>query len=196
MKRSTRSGRDRQPPHPGALLCEEMLPAIGWPVAWVAKALGVTTQHVYRLLAEKTRVSPEMALRLGKFCGNGPDPWLAMQQAYDLWHAERATRKAIERISRARTMLEILRDEYPGDEAWKKYVDCFRPDWEARQDQAQLREKLPEDLAIVLSWHFGDRAWRRHTQPVPTLGGKTPQSVHSGPSGETILRTCIMRIPV
>jgi len=108
----------------------------------------------------------------------------------------RAARKAIERISRARTILEILRDEYPGDEAWKNYVDCFRPDWEARQDQAQLREKLPEDLAIVLSWHFGDRAWRWYTQPVPALGGKTPQSVHSGPSGETTLRNCIMRIPV
>ena len=30
-----------------------------------------------------------MAVRLGKFCGNGPDLWLNMQQAFDLWHAER-----------------------------------------------------------------------------------------------------------
>ena len=34
-------------------------------------------------------VSPEMAVRLGKFCGNGPELWPRMQQAYDLWHAER-----------------------------------------------------------------------------------------------------------
>lgn len=26
-----------------------------------------------------------MALRLGRFCGNGPDLWLRMQQAHDLW---------------------------------------------------------------------------------------------------------------
>jgi plasmid maintenance system antidote protein VapI len=44
-----------------------------------------------------------MALRLGKFWGNGPDLWLRMQQAHDLWEADRkiaaelakiATRKA------------------------------------------------------------------------------------------------------
>ncbi len=30
-----------------------------------------------------------MALRLGKFCGNGPELWLNMQRARDLWNAER-----------------------------------------------------------------------------------------------------------
>jgi plasmid maintenance system antidote protein VapI len=30
-----------------------------------------------------------MALRLGKFCGNGPDLWIRMQEAHDLWHAKR-----------------------------------------------------------------------------------------------------------
>ena len=29
-----------------------------------------------------------MALRIGKFAGNGPGIWLRMQQAYDLWYAE------------------------------------------------------------------------------------------------------------
>ena len=28
-----------------------------------------------------------MAVRLGKFCGNGPGLWLRMQQSYDLWKA-------------------------------------------------------------------------------------------------------------
>jgi len=60
--------------------------------------LGVTRQTLHRLLAEKTAVTPEMALRLGKFCGNGPDLWLRMQEAYDLWHAERALRREIARI--------------------------------------------------------------------------------------------------
>ena len=31
-----------------------------------------------------------MAIRLGKFLGNGPRIWLNMQTAYDLWHAERS----------------------------------------------------------------------------------------------------------
>jgi antitoxin HigA-1 len=43
-------------------------------------------------------ISPEMAVRLGKFCGNGPDLWLRMQAAYDLWHAEQSLREELEFI--------------------------------------------------------------------------------------------------
>lgn len=93
---------DRVPTHPGALLREDVLPAIGEPVTTVAKKLGVTRQHLHRILAEKAAVSPEMAVRLGKFCGNGPGLWLRMQQAYDLWHAERALKKAVAKIPTAK----------------------------------------------------------------------------------------------
>jgi addiction module HigA family antidote len=89
---------NRPPVHPGELLREDVLPAIGEPVSAVAKKLGVTRQHLHRILAEKAPVTPDMALRLGKFCGNGPGLWLRMQQTYDLWHAERALRKEIGRI--------------------------------------------------------------------------------------------------
>ena len=92
----------RPPVHPGALLREDVLPAIGEPVMAVAKKLGVTRQHLHRVLAEKAPVTPDMALRLGKFCGNGPDLWLRMQQAYDLWHAERALRKEVAKIPTAK----------------------------------------------------------------------------------------------
>jgi addiction module HigA family antidote len=92
----------RMPTHPGAILREDVLPAIGEPVMNVAKKLGVTRQHLHRVLAERAAVSPDMALRLGKFCGNGPDLWLRMQQAYDLWHAERALRKEIAKIPTAK----------------------------------------------------------------------------------------------
>ena len=33
-------------------------------------------------------MTPEMAVRVGKLCGNGRRIWLAMQQAQDLWQAE------------------------------------------------------------------------------------------------------------
>ena len=88
----------RQPTHPGAILREDVLPAIGEPVMTVARKLGVTRQHLHRILAEKAPVTPEMAVRLGKFCGNGPILWLRMQEAYDLWHAERALRDEIAAI--------------------------------------------------------------------------------------------------
>jgi antitoxin HigA-1 len=41
---------------------------------------------------------PEMAVRLGRFCGNGPELWLRIQATYDLWHAERKLRHEIEKI--------------------------------------------------------------------------------------------------
>jgi plasmid maintenance system antidote protein VapI len=39
-----------------------------------------------------------MALRLGKLCGNGPGVWLRMQQAHDLWKAERDLAEAVAAI--------------------------------------------------------------------------------------------------
>jgi antitoxin HigA-1 len=80
---------DRCPTHPGAILREDVLPALGMSVTEVAKALNFTRQTLHRALAGTTAVTPEMALRLGKFCGNGPDLWLRMQEAHDLWQAER-----------------------------------------------------------------------------------------------------------
>jgi antitoxin HigA-1 len=101
-ERTIRPDPNRPPVHPGELLRGDVLPAIGEPVMTVAKQLGVTRQHLHRVLAEKAPVSPEMAVRLGKFCGNGPQLWLRMQQAYDLWHAERALRKVVAKIPTAK----------------------------------------------------------------------------------------------
>jgi addiction module HigA family antidote len=101
-RKAIRPDPTREPTHPGAMLREDVLPAIGDPVMAVAKKLGVTRQHLHRILAEKAPVTPDMALRIGKFCGNGPDLWLRMQQAYDLWHAERALRKVVAKIPTAK----------------------------------------------------------------------------------------------
>lgn len=80
----------RCPTHPGALLKEDVLPALRLPVAEAARQLGVSRQTLYKILGQTSPVTPEMAVRLGKWCGNGPGLWLRMQQAFDLWHAERA----------------------------------------------------------------------------------------------------------
>jgi addiction module HigA family antidote len=81
---------DLEPSHPGALLREHVLPGLKMPVTAAAKHLGISRQTLHRILAEKASITPEMALRIGKFCGNGPGIWLRMQHAHDLWHAERA----------------------------------------------------------------------------------------------------------
>lgn len=90
--------RDRAPTHPGAILREDVLPALNKPVSEAARELGVSRQTLHAILAETAGVTPEMALRLGKFCGNGPDLWLDMQKAFDLWRAERKLAGEIARI--------------------------------------------------------------------------------------------------
>ncbi len=87
-----------QPSHPGEALREDIFPALGLSVAEAAGTLGVSRQMLHRVLAERASVTPEMAVRLGKLCGDGPRIWLAMQQAHDLWRAERALADEVARI--------------------------------------------------------------------------------------------------
>ncbi|TXM65519.1 HigA family addiction module antitoxin [Methylobacterium sp. WL120] len=78
---------NRAPTHPGAVLREDVLPALGITVTQLASHLKVTRQQIHRVLSESSDVSPEMAHRLGKLCGNGPLLWSRMQEAYSLWQA-------------------------------------------------------------------------------------------------------------
>ena len=59
--------RVRRPTHPGAILREDVLPALKMSVAEVADALGVTRQTLHRVVSERAAISPDMAVRIGKF---------------------------------------------------------------------------------------------------------------------------------
>jgi addiction module HigA family antidote len=86
------------PMHPGELLREEVLPALGRTKTEIASLLGVSRQTLYDVLAERQPVTPAMALRLGKLCGNGPNLWLNLQNAYDLAEASARLAKEIKNI--------------------------------------------------------------------------------------------------
>jgi antitoxin HigA-1 len=87
-----------RPVHPGEILKKDVLPALGLSVTEAARQLGVSRQTLHRTLAGTQAITPEMALRVGKFCGNGPGLWLRMQQNYDLWRAEKRLREDIQKI--------------------------------------------------------------------------------------------------
>jgi addiction module HigA family antidote len=97
-QRAAKNRAGRPPTHPGAILREDVLPALGISVSEAARQLGVTRQTLHRVMAEKVSITPAMAARLGRFCGNGPGLWLRMQQAFDLWRAERELRTELEQI--------------------------------------------------------------------------------------------------
>lgn len=76
--------RKMRPVHPGELLREDIIPALGIPKTKIAQLLGISRQSLYDLLDCKQTVTPLMALRIGKLTGTTPVSWLQMQNSYDL----------------------------------------------------------------------------------------------------------------
>jgi len=80
---------NRRPTHPGAILREDVLPHLGMTQKDFAERLGVSRLTVSEIIHEKRPVTPDMAMRLGRLLGNGPEIWLRMQQTLVLWELER-----------------------------------------------------------------------------------------------------------
>ncbi len=76
--------RGLKPTHPGEILREDVLPALGISKAEIARNLRVSRQQLYDILGEKKPVTPQMALRLAKLLSTSAESWLRMQHAYDL----------------------------------------------------------------------------------------------------------------
>ena len=83
-------GPNRRPTHPGALLREDVLPALGMTQTAFAERLGVSRVTVSELLHGKRALSADMAVRLARLFGTTAESWLNMQQSVDLWALEHA----------------------------------------------------------------------------------------------------------
>lgn len=73
----------KSPAHPGRILKGE-LEHLNVPVAKAAEALGVTRQQLHNVIAGRSAVSAEMAIRLELAIGGTADAWTEMQRAFDL----------------------------------------------------------------------------------------------------------------
>jgi antitoxin HigA-1 len=80
----------RRPTHPGAILREDVLPALNMTQEQFAERLGVSRLTVSELLHEKRALSPEMAVRLARLLKTTPESWLAMQDALSIWEVQRS----------------------------------------------------------------------------------------------------------
>jgi antitoxin HigA-1 len=89
----------RLPTHPGVFFAADILPALGRrTIGGFARLLGVSRQTLHQMMAGETAVSPDMALRLGKLCGNGPELWINMQARHDVREAQQRLSKQIDKI--------------------------------------------------------------------------------------------------
>lgn len=76
---------DSLPPvHPGEILREEFLVPLKMSAGALAKRLGVPRTRIERLASEQTGVTPDTALRLGKFFNTTPEFWMTLQASHDL----------------------------------------------------------------------------------------------------------------
>ena len=89
----------KNPAHPGELV-KACLEDLGLSVAEAAKGLGITRQQLYNVIAGRSSVTPEMAVRFEKAFGGTADTWLRMQMNYDLAQMrKRAGRITVERLT-------------------------------------------------------------------------------------------------
>jgi len=73
----------KNPPHPGELIGDN-LTELDVSIVEAAKALGITRQQLHNLIAGRSGITPEMAVKLEMAIGGTADAWLRMQMNYDL----------------------------------------------------------------------------------------------------------------
>lgn len=83
-------GKMHEPPHPGKILKEDIVPELGITATEAADQLMVSRVTFSRVLNGKAAISPSMALKLEQWPGgpdNGPsaESWLEQQMNYALW---------------------------------------------------------------------------------------------------------------
>lgn len=76
------------PMHPGQFLKEAYMEPMEIKVTELAEKLGVSKSSVSRLVAGKSELSYEMAIRLSKLFKRSPEGWMALQTAYGLKQAK------------------------------------------------------------------------------------------------------------
>lgn len=86
------------PPHPGAILREDILPSLGLSVTEAARQLGVSRVTLSRLIHEQAGITPEMALKIERWLGvergGRAEMWAGMQLDYDMWKARQRHKAA------------------------------------------------------------------------------------------------------
>lgn len=90
------------PSHPGEMLRDEFLNPMGLSQRDLADGIRVPYQRVNELVNARRGVTPATALRLAKYFGTTPDLWMNLQLRWDLYHAQVAEARDLDRIQEVR----------------------------------------------------------------------------------------------
>lgn len=86
---TTSSRRTRRPSVPGEILAELYLEPHEIPIAAFAEACGVSRKHMSGIVHGHVAITAEMAARIAAALGTTAQYWLNLQNAVDLYDAEK-----------------------------------------------------------------------------------------------------------
>lgn len=87
-----------KPPTPGEMLYEEFLKPLKLSQHALAMKLGVPATRIADIVHGRRTISPDTAIRLGRFFKTSPEYWLNMQQITDIWEAQQGLGADIETL--------------------------------------------------------------------------------------------------
>lgn len=79
-------GRQVRPVDPGEVI-SDILEDLGMTQTRFAEILGVSRRTVNEIVQGRRPITVDMAIRIGKALGNGPQLWLNLQRKVDVWDA-------------------------------------------------------------------------------------------------------------
>lgn len=95
----------RIPTHPGEMLLEEFLTPMGITQKDLADNIEVPYQRINEIVNGRRGITSSTALRLAKFFDMSADFWMNLQLRWDLYFAQQAENKVLERIQPYSTLV-------------------------------------------------------------------------------------------
>nr|CAD6602178.1 addiction module antidote protein, HigA family [Rhizobium sp. Khangiran2] len=93
------SSNNLPPVHPGEILRDLYLEPLDMSPYALAKKLHVPRTRIERIVAQKTSVTPDTALRLARFFKTTPEFWMNLQNGFDLKLEADALKDELEEIA-------------------------------------------------------------------------------------------------
>ena len=85
------------PIHPGEILREDFMKPLGLSMSRLALDLHVPVTRIAEIVHRRRGITPDTALRLGRYFNTSARFWLNAQSSYDLEVAQDALQRTIER---------------------------------------------------------------------------------------------------